>query len=98
MPPKSTSLRQTLSVQKTSTRTTIILTREPSAHSNVPDDNAKKLKLALFFKKLQSASKESGDISRSPSSHDRFLLRTEESNGLKKTDRIVFYSPFSNSK
>jgi hypothetical protein len=32
-----------------------------------------------------------GDVSRSPSSHDRFLLRIDESNWLKRTDRRNSY-------
>jgi uncharacterized ferredoxin-like protein len=33
----------------------------------------------------------SGDISRNPSSHDRFLLRRAGSNQLKKSDGELFY-------
>jgi hypothetical protein len=32
-----------------------------------------------------------GDVSRSPSSHDRFLLRIDGSNQLKKSDGELFY-------
>ena len=59
-----------------------VTARAPSAHSHVPDDRPKSPRVHLLFKKLQSASKESGDIFRTSKLDCRVLFSLiQESTG-----------------